>query len=564
MNIQHNRFYRYAEFTDILRQFVKEYPQLLSIESIGKSYEGKDIWVLTATNQATGPAADKPAYWIDANIHASELAGGAAALYLLDTLTRYYGKRDDVTRCLDTRVMYICPRMNPDGAEWAMRPLEEGGPKIVRSSTRPYPYDEEPVDGLDIEDIDGDGRILSMRIADPNGNWKCHPDDPRLMIPRGPAEYGGQYYRMLAEGRMRDYDGVNIKVNKDKQGLDLNRNFPAGWRQEHEQMGAGPYPTSEPEVRAVVHFITHHPNITGGLSFHTWSGVLLRPFSTSPDDEMPAEDLWTYKRQGEEGARITGYPAISVYHEFRYHPKDVISGTFDWIYEHLGLYEWTIEIWCPMREAGIKDYKYIDWFRDHPVEDDLKMLAWADKEMPGQAYVDWYKFNHPQLGEVEIGGWNKIYAFRNPPPHLLEREIAKFPDWLIWNAMISPKLEWLHVKTEKISGDTYRIEAAVQNTGYLPSYVSKRALARKQTRGVIGEIELPNDMELVSGQRRTFAGELEGRAYKHTLMSFWTDSTPTADRAKLEWVVRAPKGGEVALVVRHEKAGALRTTVLLS
>jgi murein tripeptide amidase MpaA len=558
---QYDRFYRYPEFTAHLHQFVHAFPDLLSIESIGKSHEGRDIWVLTATSRKTGDAADKPAYWVDANIHASELAGSAAAMYFIDTLTKNYGKRDDITRLLDTRTVYICPRMNPDGAEWAMRTMDEGGPKIIRSSTRTYPFEEEAIDGLDIEDVDGDGRILSMRIKDANGNWKCHPAEPRLMIARGPDEYGGTYYRMLPEGTLRDYDGYTVRVNKDKQGLDLNRNFPAGWRQEFEQLGAGPYPTSEPEVRAVVHFITHHSNITGGLTFHTWSGVLLRPFSTLPDDELPAEDLWVYKKQGEKGTEITGYPAISVYHEFRYHPKDVISGTFDWIYEHLGLYEWTIEIWCPMREAGVKDYKYIDWFRDHPVEDDLKMLKWADAELKGKGYIDWYTFKHPQLGEVEIGGWDKIYSFRNPPPHLLEREIAKFPDWLIYNAMTSPKLELVTVKSEKIGDDTHHITMVVQNTGHLPSYVSKRALARGQSRGVIAEISLPKTAELISGRAREPLGELEGRAYKHTLMSFWTDTSPTADRALVEWVVKGK--GEVKLVARHEKAGTVRASVSL-
>ena len=48
-------------------------------------------------------------------------------------------------------------------------------------------------------------------------------------------------------------------MNRDKEGLDLNRNFPVGWRQEYQQVGAGPYPTSEPEVRAVVDFIVKHP-----------------------------------------------------------------------------------------------------------------------------------------------------------------------------------------------------------------------------------------------------------------------------------------------------------------
>jgi len=564
MNAKFDRFYRYADFSQLLHDYVQAFPELLSIESIGKSHEGRDIWVVTATNQKTGAAADKPAYWIDANIHASELAGGAAAMYLIDSLTKNYGKHEDVTRCLDTRAMYICPRMNPDGAEWALRDT----PKIIRSGTRSYPYEEDAIDGLDIEDIDGDGRILSMRMKDANGNWKCHPTEPRLMIAREPTEYGGNYYRMLPEGLLRDYDGYTIKVNKDKQGLDLNRNFPAGWRQEFEQFGAGPYPTSEPEVRAVVHFITHHQNITGGTSFHTWSGVLLRPSSTSADEDMPAEDLWAFKEQGEKGTALTGYPAISVYHEFRYHPKDVITGTFDWIYEHLGLYEWTIEIWCPMREAGITDYKYIDWFRDHPVEDDLKMLAWADRELNGKGYIDWYKFNHPQLGEIEIGGWDKIHCFRNPPSHLLEREIAKFPDWLIYNTMISPKLELVDATSTKITDDTYRITMVVQNTGYLPSYVSKRALARQQTRGVVAEIELPNyiigdtsgKIALVSGKSRQLMGELEGRAYKHSLMSFWTDTTPTSDRCVCEWIIKAEGNcsDEIVLVAKHEKAGTLR------
>jgi murein tripeptide amidase MpaA len=559
MKIAYDRYHRFDEFTAILTQLVQEHPALLSMESVGKSHEGRDIWVLTVTNQATGLAADKPAYWVDANIHASELAGGAAALYLIDTLTRGYGKRETVTRCLDTRVFYICPRMNPDGAEWAMRDT----PKIVRSSTRPYPFDEDHVDGLDTEDVDGDGRILSMRLKDPNGNWKCHPDEPRLMVAREPTEVGGTYYRILPEGRVRDYDGFMLKVNRDREGLDLNRNFPGGWRQEFEQMGAGPYPTSEPEVRSVVHFITHHSNITGGVTFHTWSGVLLRPFPSRGDDEMPAEDLWVYKAQGDKGTELTGYPAISTYHEFRYHPTEVTSGGFDWIYEHLGLYKWTVEIWCPMREAGITDYKYIDWFRDHPVADDLKLLAWSDNALQGKGHVDWYPFDHPQLGAVEIGGWDKIYAFRNPPPHLLEKEIARFPDWLLWNALTSPKLELAHARCEKIGPDTWCIDVGVQNSGHLPSYVSKRALQRKQSRGLIGEITLPDGAELVSGAMRTHAGELEGRAYKHTLVSFWTDHTPMGDRAKLQWVVRAPGGGVVQVVVRHEKAGTVRAAIRL-
>ncbi len=113
--------------------------------------------------------------------------------------------------------------------------------------------------GLLTEDIDGDGRVLAMRIPDPNGAWKVCPEEPRLLVRREPDETGGQYYRVLPEGQLRDFDGVEITIQPPKEGLDLNRNFPALWRQEHEQHGAGAYPASEPEVRALVHFIAEHP-----------------------------------------------------------------------------------------------------------------------------------------------------------------------------------------------------------------------------------------------------------------------------------------------------------------
>jgi len=557
--IAFDRFYRYAELTALLQAFVAEYPKLVALESIGKSYEGRDIWVATLTNTGTGPAADKPAFWVDGNIHATEVAASAATLYFLNWLVTQYGKDADVTRALDTRAFYLCPRINPDGAEWALADK----PKWIRSSTRPYPYDEEEIEGLTVEDLDGDGRILQMRIPDPNGLWKDHPQQPGLMIRRDPIETGGTYYRILPEGTVEDWDGYTLRMKKAKQGLDLNRNFPASWRQEFEQLGAGPFPASEPEIRAVVSFITSHPNVTGATSFHTWSGVLLRPFEHSPDDEMHAEDLWFYKKTGEKGHELTGYPAISVYHEFRYHPKSVIAGTFDWLYEHLGMYTWVVEIWSPMREAGIEKYLYIDWFREHSIDDDLKLYAWNRDKLGGAAHAGWKPFDHPQLGKIELGGWNRFHAFSNPPAQFLERELARFPKWMLWQALTSPKMELVTAECDALSADSWRVRLVVQNTGWLPSYVSKRALERKVVRGVIAEIALPPGAKLMSGKRREHLGQLEGKAYKHTGVSFWPDYNITDDRIKVEWVVQAKRGEKIDVIARHEKAGVVRASVTL-
>src|SRR5690348_2830913 len=278
--IQFDRFYRYDDLTRLVQAFAEEHPRLMRVESIGKSHEGRDIWVVTVTNFATGEAGEKPALWVDGNIHATEVSPSSACLYLLDTLASGYGNDPEITRCLDTRAFYVCPRVNPDGAEWALADR----PRIIRSSTRPYPYDEEPIGGLIEEDVDDDGRLLWMRVPDPNGPWKVREDEPRLLTRRDPAESGGRYYRLLPEGRIADYDGVEIKLQPKRERLDLNRNFPANWRPESEQKGSGPYPGSEPEVRNLLAFIADHPNVTGAVTFHTLSGVLLRPFDHQPDE----------------------------------------------------------------------------------------------------------------------------------------------------------------------------------------------------------------------------------------------------------------------------------------
>jgi murein tripeptide amidase MpaA len=562
-DLRFDRYYRYPDLTRALEQIAAARPDLVRLQSIGRSFEGRDIWLACVTNRATGEAQDKPAFWVDGNIHATEVAGSAACLYLLHTLIAGHGSDADITRCLDTRAFYVCPRLNPDGAEWALADV----PRIIRSSTRPYPYDEEPIEGLRRQDVDGDGRMLTMRIADPTGAWKVSDRDPRLLVRRDPAETGGHYFRLLPEGVIDNYDGVSIRMQPRREQLDLNRNYPAGWRQEHEQYGAGPFPGSEPEVHAALQFVSAHPNITGAVTFHTYSGVLLRPYSHHADDTLPAEDLWTYQKIGARGTELTGYPNISVFHDFRYHPKEVITGSFDdWMYDHRGVFAWTVEIWSPQREAGIEAYKFIEWYREHPVEDDLKLLEWNDRVLGGKGFVAWYPFEHPQLGPVELGGWDGLYTWSNPPHDLLEREVAKFPRWLVWHLLISPRLELLEAKAEPLGEALWRVRLVLHNTGWLPSYVTKRALNNKLTRGVVCEIDLPDGAALRTGRAREELGQLEGRAYKPAVPSSWGGwgGDTTDERAKVEWVVHAPRGGSVRVSARHERAGAVLAEVSLA
>ena len=553
--VRFDRFYTYADLTETLDAWVSEFPGLCRIESIGKSYEGREIPLVTVTNFETGRAEEKPAVLVHAQIHAMEFTGTTAALSLLDRLLHGYGEDERVTPALDTRAFYVVPRVNPDGADAG---LTDG--RWRRSSVRPYPRDE-PQDGLHREDVDGDGRVLMMRQRDPNGAWKPHPEDPRLLVARGPDDLDGEFFRVFPEGSIQNWDGVTVPIAPALEGLDLNRNWPAEWAPEGEQRGAGPYPGSEPETRALIQAIVDRPNITSYIGYHTFSGVHLRPYSGRSDDDYPTTDLRAFKLMGEEATRLTGYPAISIFHDFKYDPKQVIKGgDIDWVYDFLGAFAWVTEFWSPQRAAGLSDYHFIDWIRDHSPEDELALVKLADEL--GEGYVDWYPFEHPQLGPVELGGWNLVYFWFNPPLSRLEAEVRPHADFALFLALVSPRLEVRSFESEAVGDGAFRLRLVLENSGWLPTNVTQKALERKAVRPIEVELELPDGARVATGKEREEAGQLDGRVERRNVM-WWAVDHSTSDLAKLEWVVEGPAGSRIGVVARHERAGTARAELIL-
>jgi murein tripeptide amidase MpaA len=554
-------YYNYAQLNEVLNTFAQEHPNIVQLSALGKSHEGREIPLVILTNRATGPDLDKPAFYVDGNIHATELTASMAALCFINRLVEGYGSDPKVTRILDEQVVYVVPRLNPDGAELALADK----PRYIRSGSRPYPFPDRQ-DGLHEEDVDGDGRILQMRIPDPAGDWKAADRDPRLLVKRGPDEEGGQYYRLLDEGLIENYDGHIIKQAPPLQGLDFNRNFPGAWRPEGEQRGAGDYPGSEPEILALIDFVAKHPNIFGALTYHTFSRAILRPYGAKPDDDMDASDKWVFEAIGERGTELTGYPCVSVYHHFRYHPKEVITGVFDdWLFDHKGIFAYTVELWDLPTAAGVeaksKDKKFMDWFRKHPVEDDYKVVDFVNEHAP-DALVPWYEFDHPQLGKVELGGWNANYSWRNPPHALLAAEITPQAEFALAFASLAPRLAWREVKVTALGDGAYHILAVVENAGFLPTHVSQRALQMKAVRPVRLEIDLPDGATLAGGDRKAEIGQLEGRSNKLEVATLWAAS-PTDNRGKADWVVRAPAGAAVVVRAVSDRAGTIRRDITL-
>ncbi len=558
MKTNFDAYLRYEELARTLRELAEEYPGFCKLLSIGKSYEGREIWLAELTNQETGQASTKPAFWVDGNTHAGEVTGSMAALYLIEYLLENHGKDDLATRLLDEQAFYVLPRLSPDGAERYL-----STPHTLRATPRPWPEPEEEP-GLHPEDVDGDGNILQMRVEDESGEWLVSRKDARLMVPRAPDEADPKttYYRLYREGAFKDYDGFERKIAPPLYGLDMNRQYPYQWRAEDEQTGAGPYPLSEPESRAQVDFLLDHTNVFGAHTYHTFCGAILRPYSDRPDAEMPEHDLAVFKALGERGTEITGYPNISVFHDFRYDPKKSITGAFDdWAYDSYGVFAFTIEFWSMARAAGVEVEDFIEFFRDPPEEASLKLLAWNDAELGGEGFVPWRPFDHPQLGRVEIGGWKTKFTAQNPPPKFLRAECEKLTRFALAHASTAPRLR-TSLETEELSPGLRRIGLIVENAGYLPTNVSRVATDKKLAKPVEATIGLPPGASLVSGEREVELGHLAGRSAltgnKWKSPSFF-QGLPSDYARRTVWIVRGE--GPIEIEVRGGRAGTTRRTL---
>lgn len=557
MNYGFDRYLRYDELVAWLDGVAGAHPDLVSVESYGRSHEGRDLLIVTITDASTGAHDTKPAHWVDASIHATELTATVAACALIDRLVTAHGNDEQVTDALATRTFYVVPRVNPDGAEWALA----DSPKFRRSSTRPWPWtDGHRWPGLHREDVDGDGRILQMRLPDANGAWMPHPDDERLMIPVPPdgrVADGTQRYRLLAEGTIAESDGFTIPTPTAVEGLDLNRNFPAGWGT--SVPGSGDHPLSEPEIDALVRAIVARPNICGTNAFHTSGGVLLRPSSTRPDSKVAPMDVWVWNQFAERGTALTGYPAHSVYEDFTWDPSETMSGAADdWTYEHLGIYGWTTEFWDIVHAAtGTKQSTHF-WYTGPTVDEAIAVLRWCDANHP-DGHVDWYDVDHPQLGPVQLGGWNTLSTWTNPPLHLLRDEVAAHADFALFQALSSPRLEILQSTVEGLGDDTWRIEVGIANTGWLPTDVSALARKEKLVAPITARVD-GADVTVVGSAGRVPLGQLEGRA----ALRFQNGNDGTPDRVLASWIVRASRGATVEVIVDHPRCGQVATTLTLN
>ncbi len=469
MDFKH--YHVYTETVEFLKKCAKEYPGLVDIYVVAQSFGGVDIHQVTVTNKKTGKDTDKPAMYVEGNRHAGEVTAGESALWMLNYLLTGYGKNAEATRLLDNFTFYFRPVNNPDGN---MLYLETA--QTLRSTIRPYDNDGDGLlDEDPAEDLDGDGFVRQMRVKVGMGKGDSVIDgrDPTGRLMRRVGAGKGDYL-LLAEGVDNDGDG---RVNEDGiGGLDLHRNYPENWRPETEdtgrgytQSGAGEYPLSEPETRAVVTFLLAHPHVSVVNTMDTSVPMLLRPPSTSASDErMYPEDLALYKTFDTKGKEITGYArAGDVYNDYG-RGSPLFGHSPDFGYWQYGAIWYGDELW---NGGNVGDYN------KDGVTDELDRLNYNDKELKVTRFQPWTKIIHPQYGEAEVGGWNPKFWSQNPPPEILEtwaeRE-ARF------NLMLANSLPKVVMGEPKVTaaGDVYTIEVPIENTGAIPTALKQALLVR--------------------------------------------------------------------------------------
>src|SRR5207247_8808023 len=157
------------------------------------------------------------------------------------------------------------------------------------------------------------------------------------------------------------------------------------------------------------------------------------------------------------------------------------------------------------------------------------VLRWVEEHYPGRAFVDWYAFEHPELGRVELGGWDLINFWANVPFDRLEAEVAPHADLALFHLLASPLLEVHSLEVEGVGGGAWRIRLVLLNSGWLPTNVTEKAVERKAVRPLQVELTLPEGARLAAGERVTEAGQLAGRVHKRSPLGWGTDEA-TSDR----------------------------------
>ncbi len=531
------------ELGERMLELERDYPNLAKRHSIGKTRKGKDMWVMEITNFETGPGESKPGFWMDGNIHGTEITGRQYNLYFIERILASYGKDSFTTEQVDNRTFYVMCAFDADAGDRML-------------SAHPKWRGHNPEEHLG-KDLNGDGWISQMRWRENSGD-----NDYRIVTEgidlEAPNFIPGARQR---EGGRRSKD----PITGEREQPDFNRNWSGLWTP--EQSGAGLFPFSLPEVRNVAYFIMNNRNIYMQYSIHSGGGYsegrsyLVRPIMDYPYTDMHHEDNDFYVRIGAvyatlSGGNITENNMYSWMYSAsrpdetgkpRGYVKTATGYATDWAYLQGGIHHLSPEV------SGIG----LDYDNDgYMIRSEQE--RWHQEEEGGRWNLPWEAYDHPVLGEIEIGG-----RLRIPPAYgeRLRLDCEDQYDYVLYLANLAAHVVVKDVSTEQLSSDRYKVTATMSNTGWLSTYTTRKAIEIRRDYPAVAEITLDGG-ELVDEKPVKRVGHLYGKFYFISDFDRGRDEMPKT----VEWIVRSTGPGPLTATVevRAPRGGVDQKTITVN
>ncbi|MDL2258797.1 M14 family metallopeptidase [Eubacteriales bacterium OttesenSCG-928-K08] len=555
----YDHYYGYEETTRMLKEYVAQYPDYINISSLLHTEEGREVWLVALTDTRTGDYSEKPAYCAIGPVHCQEVVGVMTVMHFVDYLLT---NKDEpqVAQLLKDYTVYLIPMATPDGTDRVLNTSE-----IPRSIARKL-NDDATYKGIMKKDMDGDGIVRVMRFRDPYGPWKISQEDPRVMILRKPDELEGEFYMVLNEGEFECEDWRDHLYNgPERYPYNMNRNWPYDWLPAVSQKGAGDYPLQADENKAIADFIVSHKNLCFILSFHSSGGVLFYPPATQPQTALNRFDMRVMHAFVGIGTEETGYASRNLYEAFARQGIPLAGPWDDYLLLCRGLFCHAIECWDWEIRAGIDpkwDRPIINRDPKYAHDNELKFLRWVDKNCGTDVFKPWTKFSHPQLGEVEIGGFSQVFV-NNPPIPFLKQELEKATRLMARQIRLLPKLEIEQPTCRALRPGVYSVQAVIKNEGYLPTYVSHEAKKLGMDRPV--SASLLGVTDYINCSATQVIGNLEGRSSIEADLrdTNYIMAPHEACFKTVAWTVEAPAGTALTLQVKSNCGGCKSTQIIL-
>jgi hypothetical protein len=552
LDLTWDRWLDHDEVGARLQLMERTWPDLLDLQSLGDSYGGREMWLMTINNPRTGDEMDKAAMFIEANVHGNEIQGAEVTLYTIWYLMENYGRIDEVTRLVDERVFYLVPSVNPDGRDYFM----DGTGSGARSGHIPVDSDGDgsfDEDGPD--DLNGNGIIEQIRKYTPGeGTHRVSHLDPRIMERVTPGEFG-DWVLLGSEGIDNDGDGA---VNEDPVGgYDPNRNYPSDWQPNYIQGGSMDYPFQLPEARAIQNFMATRPNIAGMQSFHNTGGMILRGPGAAWYGTYPQSDIRVYDELGENGERILPYYNYIILWQGLY---AVHGGSIDWTNDGMGVISFSNELWNGGQYFNSPLLQEQQQNPSSPISGQKSRFFFDDFLEMGDQYVEWAAFDHPVYGPVEMGGWKKLSGRVNPrflSMELFHRNMA----FTLHHADQMPLMTMGETSVERVNGDLFRVRVDIHNERLIPTITERgrqNRVVRPDLLTVAGNAEVIAAGWVADKNRPGPTQMIDQEDLSRIMVR---SGHPGRTTRTVEYLVRG--SGSVTVQYSAVKGGTVRTTVQL-